>query len=223
MYAARWRAAFESARLGHRATFRRPIVVRARARPCTVLVVCSPWRYCPTQFARDVASWTRRDITVVVLPPPFAHADGGYEWWAYAAQQNGDGGMKANGLACARVRELRASTRLVRKFVESLTGKRVVLFGSSQGATLAVNVGMSGCLPSRLVRVFAHQPAGLHVDEWRSGAHVLVERCDGFGHGDLAQWRGRVGRGARRVILSISTADRVAPARLVEQQLRLKK
>ena len=131
--------------------------------------------------------------------------------------------MEQRELGCACVDELRASVRIVRDFVEAL-GRRVVLMGSSQGATLAVHVAMAGP-PRNLKRVFAHQPAGLYPElypeEWthNRAMQVMVERCRGYGHGDLAQWRGRLGRGTRRVIISVSTADRVAPARFVENLL----
>ena len=194
-------------------------VVLERPGARTVLVVCSPWRYCHEQFARDVRGWAPRDVSLVVLSPPFAHADGGYEWWEYAPRRGGSA-MERWELGCACWDELRASVRIVRDFVAALGG-RVVLMGSSQGATLAVHVAMAGP-PPNLARVFAHQPAGLYPEEWEQSKgtmEVVVERCGGYGHGDLAQWRGRLGRGTLRAIVSVSTADRVAPAWLVESLL----
>jgi pimeloyl-ACP methyl ester carboxylesterase len=220
---AAWARAVGTAAVDRPATALPPVVFeRPGGARTVVLVVCSPWRYCHEQFARDVRGWAPRDVTLVVLSPPFAHPDGGYEWWGYAPRRRDGSAMERWELGCACGDELRASVRIVRDFVAAL-GSRVVLMGSSQGGTLAVHVAMAGPPPPNLVRVFAHQPAGLYPgEEWEQGKglmKVVVERCHGYGHGDLAQWRGRLGRGVRRVILSLSTADRVAPARLVESLL----
>lgn len=214
-----WRAAFDAhlANLS-RASYVAPYVIGTAS--ASLLVVCPPWRYDHVQFAHDVAGWMHApERTVVVLPAPFVHADGGREWWAYGDGEGADAALAAHDLAYADACEVRASVGAVSRFLDLVsTAQDVVLFGSSQGGTLAAHVGVeaeAACLR----RVFALQPAGIYGDLWRPcvvGVDVVEEVVDGFGHGDMAQWRGRlvrVRRGVRTVLLSTSTDDGVAPPR----------
>jgi pimeloyl-ACP methyl ester carboxylesterase len=162
------------------------------------------------------ATWAR---TVVVG----AHRAGGREWWAYAPRRidDGDNSMHRAGLACRDLREVAISILAMCDFVAIVAARydEVVLFGSSQGATLAAHVAAMMAAGTALqVPTFALQPAGLYDTLWSipPNLDVVVERRRGFAHGDLSQWQDAQrgwdwpGKGVS-LVLSTSRADVVAP------------
>lgn len=186
-----------------------------------VLVVCAPWRYSVFGFAQEVRVSLRRPRpTVVALTPPFEHADGGHEWFAYTTTST----TAAPATLMTRLdldaddAELQASLQAVARFVASLPDHvHVDLFGSSQGGVVAAHVAVA--LP-RVRRAVAFQPAGFYAKHWRphSTVQVLVH-VEEAAHGHLWTWRGRLGRKRLNwtvLTLFFGTNDTVAPPALVE-------
>ena len=182
-----------------------------------VLVVCPPWRYPTSDFAKEVRTYLRSPKpTVVALWPPFEHPEGGREWFAYGP--SGNCPILAQLQLDAVDAELTASLGAVRDFISALPSSfsKVSVFGSSQGASIASHVGVS--MP-RVERVVAFQPAGFYTDHWQPSptTSIGVELVDAA-HGELSTWRGRLGRvrpNRTVVTLFFGTRDTVAPPELV--------
>lgn len=201
------------------AVFAEPCIVEGHTR--LLLVVLAPWLTEAAEFVRAVAKHARGQPTIVALPQPFDDSLGGSgrEWWAYGHHDVTSASselLNELDLGYRDPNELRTSIAVVQTFLTlvELRGAfgEIALFGSSQGGTLAAHVGVSRRWDS-VRHVFAHQPAGIYGHLWDpvKGIAVLIEAVSGYEHGDLEQWRGRLGRRQHCVVLSCSDTDAVAP------------
>ena len=207
-----WKRAFET-HLTSRASFAPPHVLPGLSDE--VLVVCAPWRYPFKSFAEEVRRMLHRPVpTVVALPPPFRHPEGGWEWWAYREDADEDDERMASLGLLADEREVEASVSAVRSFVEALPQPHVALFGSSQGGSVVAHVGVS--CSKRLERAVAYQPAGVYRRLWRPHGRIVRQSVDEATHGDLSAWRGRLGRRNGTLTVFTSRRDVVAPPELLK-------
>ena len=216
-----WFQAFETHLLHvRRASYSPPVVLHGSLMD-TVLVVLPPWRYSTEAFAHDVRAQLHYSPTILAVPPPFEHPEGGREWWAYKDSSGSDDLSLMSKLQLqANETELVASLAAIRALVDTLASSphtAVDLCGSSQGATVAAHVGVAS---SMVRRVAAFQPAGLYTMYWQPHTNVQLNVSEEAeaAHGDFWLWRGRMGRSRPNktvVTLFVGRRDTVAPPELL--------